>query len=94
MSCKCGGCEGHKDEKMEKILSKYAADKSNLIQILNEVQEAYGYIPKNAQFAIIIGEEEMNSYEYQVKCLSTQQQEKIPYDSLVEYFDENIIEEE
>ena len=49
---------------------------------------------KNAQFAIIIGEEEMNSYEYQVKCLSTQQQEKIPYDSLVEYFDENIIEEE
>ena len=37
---------------MEKILSKYAVDKSNLIQILNEVQEAYGYIPKNAQFAI------------------------------------------
>jgi len=52
MTCKCGGCEGQKDEKMEKILSKYAVDKSNLIQILNEVQEAYGYIPKNAQFAI------------------------------------------
>jgi len=52
MSCKCGECEGQKDEKMEKILSKYVADKSNLIQILNEVQEAYGYIPQNAQFAI------------------------------------------
>jgi len=52
MTCKCGECEGQKDEKMEKILSKYAVDKSNLIQILNEVQEAYGYIPKNAQFAI------------------------------------------
>ena len=52
MSCKCNGCENHKDEKMEKILSKYTTDKSNLIQILNEVQEAYGYIPKDSQFAI------------------------------------------
>ena len=37
---------------MEKILSKYDKDKSNLIQMLNEVQEAYGYVPKHAQLAI------------------------------------------
>lgn len=52
MSCKCGCGNNHKDEKMEKILSKYDKDKSNLIQILNEVQEAYGYVPKHAQLAI------------------------------------------
>ena len=33
---------------MEKILSKYDKDKSNLIQILNEVQETYGYVPKDS----------------------------------------------
>lgn len=52
MSCKCGCGNNHKDEKTEKILSKYDKDKSNLIQILNEVQEAYGYVPENAQLAI------------------------------------------
>ena len=52
MSCKCNCGENHKDEKMEKILSKYEKDKSNLIQILNEVQESYGYIPKQAQLDI------------------------------------------
>lgn len=52
MSCKCNGGADHKDEKMEKILSKYENDKSNLIQILNEVQETYGYIPKYAQLDI------------------------------------------
>lgn len=50
MSCKCGGkCQ---DDKILEILSKYEKDKSNLIQILNEVQESYGYIPKHAQLAI------------------------------------------
>ncbi len=39
MSCNCTCGTDHKDEKMEKILSKYQKDKSNLIQILNEVQE-------------------------------------------------------
>lgn len=48
--CNCGG--NHKDEKMEEILSKYSQDKSNLIQILNEVQVAYGYIPKHTQIEI------------------------------------------
>ncbi len=45
--CKCGNCG--KNEEMEKILNIYTNDKDNLIQILNEVQEHYGYIPKHAQ---------------------------------------------
>ncbi len=50
MSCKCGNnCE---DKKMKEILETYTKDKSNLIQILNEVQEYYGYIPKDAQIKI------------------------------------------
>lgn len=48
--CKCGN-DG-KDEKIEKILSRYEKDKSNLIQILNEVQETYGYIPEDVQLEI------------------------------------------
>lgn len=52
MSCNCNCGENHRDEKMEKILSGYEKDKSNLIQILNEVQETYGYVPKEAQLAI------------------------------------------
>ena len=47
MACKCGG-EGNRED-MKKILEVYTQDKSNLIQILNEVQEKYGYIPKFAQ---------------------------------------------
>lgn len=41
-----------KDEELEKILLQYKQDKDNLIQILNEVQEFYGYIPKKAQVEI------------------------------------------
>ena len=48
----CEGCEGSKDPNMENILNKYKKDKDNLIQILNEVQEFYGYVPENAQKAI------------------------------------------
>lgn len=47
-SCNCG----EKDPKMEEILTKYEKNKSNLIQILNEVQEYYGYVPTKAQMAI------------------------------------------
>lgn len=47
-NCTCGG----KDETLQNILSKYEKDKSNLIQILNEVQEHYGYISKKAQLEI------------------------------------------
>lgn len=48
--CECN-CNG-KDPKLEEILNQYTTDKDNLIQILNEVQEYYGYIPKSAQLAI------------------------------------------
>lgn len=46
----CKNCG--KDEDLEKILLQYKQDKDNLIQILNEVQEHYGYIPKHAQMEI------------------------------------------
>lgn len=45
--CNCG--HSKKDEKLAEIFSKYEQDKSNLIQILNEVQEGYGYISENNQ---------------------------------------------
>lgn len=48
--CRCGS--NCKDETIEKILLKYEKDKSNLIQILNEVQETYGYIPESVQLEI------------------------------------------
>ena len=48
--CKCGN--ENKDEKIAEILAKYSQDKSNLIQILNEVQETYGYIPEHVQLEI------------------------------------------
>lgn len=48
---KCEGCNG-KDPKMEEILNNYKQEKDNLIQILNEVQEYYGYVPEKAQVAI------------------------------------------
>jgi len=37
---------------MQEIMNKYVVQKDNLIQILNEVQEKYGYIPKQAQIEI------------------------------------------
>lgn len=48
---KCAGCTG-KDPKLEEILNAYEKNKSNLIQILNEVQEYYGYVPEKAQVEI------------------------------------------
>ncbi len=45
--CECG-CNG-KDEFLEKLCNKYQPIKDNLIQMLNEVQEHYGYIPMQAQ---------------------------------------------
>ena len=50
MDCSCGN--NPKDEEMNSILEKYSKDKSNLIQILNEVHETYGYIPKYSQISI------------------------------------------
>jgi len=48
---KCAGCSGENSE-INEILSKYLKEKENLIQILNEVQEYYGYIPEKAMLAI------------------------------------------
>lgn len=45
--CEC--IEKKIKEEMRQILTKYKKEKENLIQILNEVQEKYGYIPKIAQ---------------------------------------------
>lgn len=42
-------CENKKNEFMEKIFSEYKPVKDNLIQILNEVQEHYGYVPMDVQ---------------------------------------------
>lgn len=39
-------------EKLEEIFNTYKPEKDNLVQILNEVQDYYGYIPKEAQQAI------------------------------------------
>jgi len=48
----CDCVEKRIREEVEEILKQYVQTKDNLIQILNEVQEKYGYIPKTAQFAI------------------------------------------
>lgn len=45
--CQCG-CNV-KDEFLERICKEYKPIKDNLIQMLNEVQEHYGYIPMNVQ---------------------------------------------
>lgn len=45
--CKCGNA--CKNCELKEILEKYEKDKSNLIQILNQVQEKYGYISQDAQ---------------------------------------------
>ena len=38
-----------KDNFLETVFNTYKPEKDNLIQILNEIQEHYGYIPKEAQ---------------------------------------------
>ena len=46
--CNCNKIDG----KLEEIVNTYKDDKSNLIQILNGVQEHYGYVPRNAMIYI------------------------------------------
>lgn len=48
--CEC--IENKIKEDMKEILEVYKVDKENLIPILNDVQEKYGYIPKIAQLEI------------------------------------------
>ena len=49
-NCQC--IENQIKEDMVQILEKYTTDRDNLIQILNETQEKFGYIPKTSQLAI------------------------------------------
>ena len=44
-TCECG----KKDEFLENLKSEYKPVKDNLIQMLNEVQEHYGYVPMDVQ---------------------------------------------
>lgn len=48
----CRYIENQIKEDMVPILEKYTTDKDNLIQILNETQEKFGYIPKISQIEI------------------------------------------
>lgn len=47
-TCKCG----KKDEFLTKLFDTYLPIKDNLIQMLNEVQEHYGYVPKDVQMEL------------------------------------------
>ena len=47
--CKCGCGGSKKDKFLEDLCGKYKPIKDNLIQMLNEIQEHYGYVPMNAQ---------------------------------------------
>ncbi len=42
-------CQGKKDLFLEKLFKEYLPEKDNLIQMLNEVQEHYGYVPMHIQ---------------------------------------------
>ena len=42
-------CKGKKDLFLETLFQKYLPEKDNLIQMLNEVQEHYGYVPMHVQ---------------------------------------------
>ena len=44
--------EGKYDEFMQGLFKEYKQDKDNLIQMLNAVQEHYGYVPREAQEAL------------------------------------------
>lgn len=49
----CTNCADKKlKQEVQEILDQYTKAKENLIPILNEVQEKYGYIPKFAQLQI------------------------------------------
>lgn len=50
--CNCENNE--KKQKLLEIIDKYKSDKSNLIQVLHEAQELYGYLPLDVQKEISI----------------------------------------
>lgn len=46
---KCQNCIENTDKFLEELFEIYLPEKDNLIQMLNEIQEHYGYIPMNVQ---------------------------------------------
>ena len=50
--CNCENNE--KNKKLLEIIDKYKSDKSNLIQVLHEAQELYGYLPLDVQKEISV----------------------------------------
>ena len=50
---KCENCmEKKTKQEVQEMLKKYSADKDNLIRILEDVQEKFGYIPEVAQLEV------------------------------------------
>ncbi len=47
--CECGCEENRKDKFIEELFLEYQPIKDNLIQMLNEIQEHYGYVPMDVQ---------------------------------------------
>ena len=43
----------NKDEFLEELIKTYLPHKDNLIQMLNEVQEHYGYIPMAEIYGVV-----------------------------------------
>lgn len=48
----CEKCKEKNMEEIKKLLENYSNDKSNLIQILEDIQAKYGYIPEFAQSSV------------------------------------------
>ncbi len=50
--CECRCRDNEKDKFLEELFNKYQPIKDNLIQMLNEVQEHYGYVPMRTQMEL------------------------------------------
>lgn len=48
-NAKCEKCNGCEDKFLKELFSEFKPEKDNLIQMLNEVQEHYGYVPMYVQ---------------------------------------------
>ncbi len=46
---KCQSCMKNTDEFLKELFNIYLPEKDNLIQMLNEIQEHYGYVPMDVQ---------------------------------------------
>lgn len=46
---KCQNCMENTDKFLEELFNIYLPEKDNLIQMLNEIQEHYGYVPMDVQ---------------------------------------------